>query len=187
MSYPGAELAFNAHYARDAAARSWRWSCHRATIPPHCGTGPEAYLQVRRKVSLTCLSRAYRGEPAQGTPEDARPPAVQNWAAPGAAPCLSSLIAAGSGSHEKIVLPHGSRSHSVPPHRAYSSGRRTAMSEVAAGGACIVRARVNRSFPRIGLSRGRHKSKDSFCHPGSALLLWYNETLPYDETLPWPK
>ena len=32
------------HYARDAGARSWRWSCHRATIPRYRGTGPEAYL-----------------------------------------------------------------------------------------------------------------------------------------------
>jgi hypothetical protein len=30
--------------ARDSVARSWRWSCHRATIPRHRGTGPEAYL-----------------------------------------------------------------------------------------------------------------------------------------------
>jgi hypothetical protein len=44
-------------------------------------------------------------------------------------PCLCSLIAAGS------------RSHSVPPHRAYRSERRTAVSAVAAGGSCIVRAR----------------------------------------------
>ena len=36
-----------------------------------------------------------------------------------------------------------SRSHSVPPHRAYSSGRRTAISAVAAGDSCIVRARSN--------------------------------------------
>ena len=38
------------HYARDAVARSWRWSCHRGTIPRYRGTGPEAYWLVRRKV-----------------------------------------------------------------------------------------------------------------------------------------
>ena len=43
-------------------------------------------------------------------------------------PCLCSLIAAGS------------RSHGVPPHRAYSSERRTAISAVAACGSCIMRA-----------------------------------------------
>ena len=32
------------HYVRDAVARSWRWSCHWATIPRYRGTGPEAYL-----------------------------------------------------------------------------------------------------------------------------------------------
>ena len=40
----------NRHYARDAVARSWRWLCHRATLPRYRGTGPEAYLSVRRKV-----------------------------------------------------------------------------------------------------------------------------------------
>jgi hypothetical protein len=48
-----AVLARIMHYARDAVAKSWRWSCHRATIPRHRGTGPEAYLSVRRKVSLS--------------------------------------------------------------------------------------------------------------------------------------
>jgi hypothetical protein len=35
----------------------------------------------------------------------------------------------------------GNRAHSVLPHRAYSSARRTAMSAVAAGDSCIARAR----------------------------------------------
>ena len=45
-------------------------------------------------------------------------------------PCHCSLVAAGS------------RSHSVPPHRAYNSERRTPSSGVAAGGSCIMRARL---------------------------------------------
>ena len=53
------------HYARDTAARSWRWSCHRATIPRYRGTGPEAYLFSTSQGSK---------------PEDARLPAVQNGA-----------------------------------------------------------------------------------------------------------
>ena len=44
-------------------ARPWRWSSHRATIPRHRGTGPEAYL-----FSTSQGSR----------PEDARLPAVQH-------------------------------------------------------------------------------------------------------------
>jgi len=47
----------------------------------------------------------------------------------GRPPCLCSLVAAGS------------RSHSVPPRRAYRSEKRTARSAVAAGGSCIMRAR----------------------------------------------
>jgi len=58
----------------------------RATGQPQ-GLGPEAYLLVRRKVNLSCLSRACRGESAEGTPEDARLPAAQNGAAPEAGSC----------------------------------------------------------------------------------------------------
>jgi len=41
-----AEGRIDPHYARDAVARSWRWSCHRKPQ----GVGPEAYLSVHRKV-----------------------------------------------------------------------------------------------------------------------------------------
>jgi hypothetical protein len=46
------------------------------------GLGPEAHLSVMRKVSLSGLSRACRGEPVEETPKAARLPAAQNGAAP---------------------------------------------------------------------------------------------------------
>ena len=59
-------------------------------------------------------------------------------------PCHCSLVAAGS------------RSHSVRPHRAYSSERRTARSAVAAGGSCIMRVNISPSTDRgiIGAGTG---------------------------------
>ena len=63
-------------------------------------------------------------------------------------PCLCSLIAAalrrGSGSR---ACRGRSRSHSLLSHRAYSSERRTAISAVAAGGSCIMRARSSCPHP----------------------------------------
>jgi hypothetical protein len=50
-----------------------------------------------------------------------------------------------------------------------------------------MRGRVNYSFSRIGFLRGHHNSKDSFCQPRSALLLWYNLTVSYEDMPPWPK
>ena len=46
-------------------------------------------------------------------------------------------------------LSRGSRSHTVPPHRAYSPKRRTAVSAVAAGGSCIMRASMISPHPRV--------------------------------------
>ena len=51
-------------------------------------------------------------------------------------PCQCSRIAAGLSRGP----PRGSRSHSVRPHRADTSERRTGISAVAAGGLCIMRA-----------------------------------------------
>ena len=171
-----------------------------ATGQPSRGT---AGLDLRRtwsahrKVSLSCLSRACRGEPVEGRPEDARLRAVQNGVAPGAGmvcprkrsgqerkahpeplpslddrsdpqafhhnpaqrrglalhyqcrdyaplqsrpPCHCSLIAAALRRSSGSRACRGrSRSHSVPPHGAYSSERRTAIFAVAAGGSCIMR------------------------------------------------
>jgi len=43
----------------------------------------------------------------------------------------------------------GSRSHSVPPHGAFRSERRTAISAVAADGSCIMQARPGDGFTQI--------------------------------------
>jgi hypothetical protein len=56
----------NPHYARDAVARSRRWSCRRATIPRHRGTGPEAYLFSTSQGSLVLsLSKGHPRSPGR--------------------------------------------------------------------------------------------------------------------------
>jgi hypothetical protein len=57
----------------------------RATRQPSHGTAGldlRRTCSVRRKVSLSCLSRARRGESVEGRPEDARLPAPRDGAAP---------------------------------------------------------------------------------------------------------
>ena len=92
------------HYARDAVARSWRWSCHWATIPRYRGTAPEAYLFSTSQGELVLLvppvpssSRgACRGEPVEGTPEDAQPPAVKNGTPEAGMVCPRSVSGTGA-------------------------------------------------------------------------------------------
>jgi len=148
----------------------------RATGQPQ-GLGPEAYLSVRRRVSLSSACRRNtRGRPASGWAKrsDAggrvvcgakhirslylslvreRPPGLSTTSPP-KGPASISTISAATMRLCKADLPAvnnpiaaGSRSHSVPPHRAYSSERRTARSAVAAGDSCIVRPREPASAP----------------------------------------
>jgi hypothetical protein len=158
------EAAASPHYARDALARSWRWSCHWATIPRHRGTGPEAYLSVRCKVRdpRTPGLRLCKTGRRQGVGMVCGAKRIRSLYLPwmtGVTPKLStttppkgpaslSTINAATMRLCRADLPAsahlfaaGSRSHSVSPHRAYSSERRTAISAVAAGGSCIMRAR----------------------------------------------
>ena len=152
------------HYARDAVARSWRWSCHRATIPRHRGTGPEAYLFST----------------SQGTRrEDARLPAVQNGA----------VLEAGGSIPEGLRDRDAKRirSHYLPlpterlpgfctplrynakPHSILSMPRLCAFADlsrspsgrdppavahsIAAGGSCVMRAR-SASNPQVRRAEG---------------------------------